>query len=198
MAPHLQTKAFGGNSAKIMQASDNKYDINTIILHWLTALIVFFQFISAEFWDYFPRPERHFLIISHMSLGFLLAVILTLRVIWRLSFGTQISEIAPTLFDRGAKALHILLYLLLAAQMPLGFFTRWTDNQPLDVFGLAIASPLGACSKATGNFVDQVHDINAWIIMALVGIHAVAALVHHYLLRDTVLPRMLPGLGAHR
>jgi cytochrome b561 len=179
-----------------MSASNKKYDINTIILHWLTALIVFFQFISAEFWGYFPRPERHFLIISHMSLGFLLVVMLTLRIVWRVTFGTKISEIEPTLLDRGAKALHILLYLLLAAQMPLGFFTRWTDNQPLDVFGFAIASPLGTCSKATGNFLDQVHDINAWIIMALVGLHAVAALVHHYLWRDTVLQRMLPGFRA--
>jgi cytochrome b561 len=181
-----------------MSASDNGYDINTIILHWLTALIVILQFFSAELWGYFPRPERHFLIVSHMSLGFLLAVILTLRIVWRLSFRTKIPELAPALLDRGAKALHILLYALLAAQMPLGFFTRWTDNRPLDVFGLAIASPFGPCSKATGNVVDRVHDINAWLIMALVGVQAAAALVHHYLLRDNVLQRMLPSLGIHR
>ena len=177
-----------------MSAPANRYDINTICLHWLTALIVLFQFLSAEFWAYFPRPQRHFLIVSHMSLGFLLAVLLTIRILWRLSFGTKISEIAPTLLDRGARALHILLYLLLAAQMPLGFFTRWTDNHPLDVFGWAIASPLGPCSKTTAHLVDQIHDINAWFIMALAGLHAGAALVHYYLWRDTVLQRMLPGL----
>jgi cytochrome b561 len=181
-----------------MSAPANRYDSNTISLHWLTALIVVFQFLSAEFWGYLPRPERHFLIVSHMSLGFLLTAILSLRIVWRLSFGTRISEIAPALLDRGAAALHILLYLLLAAQMPLGFFTRWTDNQPLDVFGLAIASPLGICSKPTARLIDQIHDINAWVIMALAGLHAVAGLVHHYLLRDSVLQRMLPALKARR
>ena len=89
-----------------------KHDLNTIFLHGLTALMVFFQFLSAEFRDFFPRPERHLLIIGHMSFGFSLAFILTLRIAWRLSFGTVISEPAPTLLDRGAKALHILRYLL--------------------------------------------------------------------------------------
>jgi cytochrome b561 len=181
-----------------MAAPAKKYDINTIILHWLTALIVFFQFISAELWGFLARPQRHFLVVSHMSLGFLLVIILTFRIVWRLSYGIRLPQIAPTLLDRGARLLHLVLYGLLAAQIPLGFFTRWTDNKPLDVFGWAIASPLGACSKATGHFVDQVHDINAWIIMALVGLHAFAALIHHYLRRDAVLRRMLPGFRAHQ
>lgn len=172
----------------------NRYDTSTILLHWVTAGIVIFQFLSAELWDYFPHSEKHFLILSHMSLGFLLTIILVIRIFWRLSFGIRIPELLPSLLDRGAKALHILLYVLLAIQMPLGFFTRWTDNRPLDAFGLLIPSPLGPCSEATGHFVDQIHDINAWIIMALAGIHAMAALVHHFLWRDEVLQRMIPGL----
>jgi len=171
-----------------------RYDSNTILLHWLTAFIVFFQFLSAESWGFFARPDRHFLIISHMSLGFLLAVILTIRIVWRFGFGVKIGQSTAPLLDRAAKAVHILLYALITLQIPLGFFTRWTDNQPLDVFGLLIPSPIAACSKATGHFVDQIHDINAWIIMGIVGLHAMAALAHHFLWRDDVLQRMIPGL----
>ena len=182
---------------KKMPASHNQYDSNTIFLHWLTAFIVLFQFLTAEFWDDFPRPEKHFLILSHMSLGFLLAIVLAIRILWRSSLGIKIPQTAPALLDRGARALHVLLYALLAVQMPLGFFTRWTDNQPLNVFGLLIPSPLGICSKATGRFIDQLHDLNAWVIVALVAIHAIAALVHYYLWRDGVLQRMIPGLRTH-
>jgi cytochrome b561 len=170
-----------------------QYDGCTIYLHWMTALIVIFQFLSAEFWDYFPQPEHHLLVLSHMSFGFALAVILTIRIAWRLSFGVKITEKNSGLLDRVAKALHLLLYVLLAAQVPLGFFTRWTDNQPLDVFGWLIASPLGHCSKVTSNLVDQIHDINAWVIMGMVGVHAIAALLHHFVWRDDVFRRMLPG-----
>lgn len=175
-------------------ATDGRYDTNTILLHWITAFIVIFQFLSAEFWGFFGRPERLFLIISHMSLGFVLAVILTIRIVWRFAFGVRTLQTTSPLLDRAAEALHILLYVLLVLQMPLGFFTRWTDNQPLDVFGILIPSPIGTCSKATGRFVDQIHDINAWIIMGIVGLHAMAALAHHFLWRDDVLRRMLPGL----
>jgi cytochrome b561 len=176
-----------------MSAASRRYDPNTIALHWATAGIAIFLFLSAEFWDFFPKPEKHFLIISHMSLGILLAAILIIRIIWRLTAGIHIPETSPTLLDRGAKALHILLYVLLVAQMPLGLSTRWTDNQPLNVFGLLIASPLGTISKTTGHLVDQIHDINAWVIMGLAAVHAIAALVHHYFLHDDVLQRMLPS-----
>ncbi|HQT62918.1 MAG: hypothetical protein B7Z75_07625 [Acidocella sp. 20-57-95] len=175
--------------------SAGRYDLRTIMLHWLIAFLVAYQFLSAEFWDYFPRPEKHFLIFSHMSLGFLLAIALVLQIIWRLFWGTIAAEASPTRFDRVVKLFHLLLFTLLVCQIPLGFFTRWTDNHPLDVFGLLIPSPLGVCSKATGELVDQIHDINAWIIMGLAGIHAAAALVHHYVLHDNVLRRMLPGTG---
>jgi cytochrome b561 len=179
---------------KYISSPGSQYDTNTILLHWLTALIVVFQFLSGEFWDFVAKPQKHFLIVTHSSLGALLAVILLIRIVWRLSVGIKIAETSPTLLDRGARALHILLYVLLAVQMPLGFFTRWTGNQPLDVFGLLIPSPIGPCSKATGHLVNRIHDYDAWTIMALAGIHAIAALAHHFLWRDEVLQRMIPGL----
>jgi cytochrome b561 len=169
-----------------------RYDATTILLHWLTAALVIFQFASAELWDFFPRPERHFLIDSHMSLGVLLTLILAVRIFWRLSAGARLPAASASLLDRGAKALHHLLYALLVIQMPLGFFTRWTDNHPLFVFGILIPSPLGPCAKATGRFIDQLHVINAWVIMGLAGVHAAAALIHHYGLHDQILARMLP------
>lgn len=169
-----------------------RYDATTILLHWLTAALVIFQFASAELWDFFPHPDKHLLILSHMSLGVLLTAILLGRIIWRLTEGARLPAASASLLDRGAKALHHLLYALLAIQMPLGFLTRWTDNHPLFVFGLLIPSPLGPCSKAVGDFVDQLHDINAWVIMSLAGIHALAALIHRYILHDGVLARMMP------
>jgi len=172
----------------------SQYDANTILLHWFTAIVVVFQFLSGEFWDFFPRAQKNFLIVSHSSLGALLAAILLIRIAWRLSFGIKIVETSPTLLDRVAYAVHILLYVLLIAQMPLGFFTRWTGNQPIDVFGLLIPSPIGPCSKATGHLVYRIHDYDAWAIMAVAGIHAIAALAHHFLWRDEVLQRMIPGL----
>ena len=169
-----------------------RYDGVSIILHWATAALVLLQFGSAETWDFFPKSVRHVMITGHMSFGVILTAVIVLRVLWRLTPRFKAPAAGNQLMDRAAKAMHHTLYALIAAEVPLGFLTRWTDNHALSFFGLLIASPFGTVSKATGGFVDEIHDLNAWLIMILVAGHALAALYHHYLLRDDTLRRMLP------
>jgi cytochrome b561 len=168
------------------------YDGPTIALHWATAALVLLQFGLAETWGYFPRPARHVMIVGHMSFGLILCVVVIARIMWRLRFGRALPPAGYGALDRTAKVLHYALYLLVSAEIALGFITRWTDNQGLSFFGLLIPSPFGTFSKATGRFADDIHNYNAWLIMGLVSVHAVAALGHHYLLKDGVLRRMLP------
>lgn len=168
-----------------------RYDTTTIILHWLTAVLAVTLFLLAEFWGYFPRPSRHLMIVAHMSLGILLTLVLVLRIAWRSVAGREIPE-STGLDHLAARAVHYLLYALLVAQVILGFMLRWTDNQALSFFGLLIPSPFGEFSRATGHFVDELHDLNGWAIMILAGGHAAAALLHQFANRDNVLFRMLP------
>ncbi len=169
-----------------------RYDGLSIALHWATAALVFLQFGLAETWGFFPKADRDLLIIGHISFGLVLAAVIVLRIFWRLTFGRNSFETGQDLIGYIARMMHRALYVLIVAEVALGFLTRWTDNQPLSFFGLLIPSPFGTFSKATGGFVDDIHDVNAWLIMILVGGHTLAALGHHYLLKDGVLRRMLP------
>ncbi len=178
---------------EMTRGARTRHDIVTILLHWLTAALVVVQFLSAEFWDFFPHSQKRFLIVMHMSLGMVLVAVLLSRILWRLVPGHALHLHETGLSALAAKAMHYLLYTLLAAQMPLGFFTAWTKNRPLDVFGLLIGSPIGHCSRTTAYVVDQIHDINAWVIMGLAAAHALAALAHHFWWRDDVLRRILPA-----
>jgi cytochrome b561 len=173
-------------------ASATRYDNVTIALHWATAGLMVAQFLLAEFWDFFPRPAHHLMVVTHMSCGLILTAVLALRLVWRRKFGRHLPPAGLGSLDRVAKAMHHALYTLLAAEIPLGFLTRWTDNQALSFFGLLIPSPLGHFSRTTGWVVDQIHDYVAWTIIILAAIHAAAALFHHYLWKDGVLRRMLP------
>ncbi|HYP64081.1 MAG TPA: cytochrome b/b6 domain-containing protein [Acidocella sp.] len=173
-------------------ASATRYDNVTIALHWAMAGLVVAQFLLAEFWGFFPRPEHHLMIVTHMSLGLILTAVLALRFIWRAKFGRRLPPAGVGVLDRVAKVMHHTLYMLLVAEIPLGFLTRWTDNQALSFFGLLIPSPFGHFSRTTGWVVDQIHDYAAWTIIILAAIHAAAALFHHYLWKDGVLRRMLP------
>ena len=177
---------------KPAMSGTTRHDELTIVLHWLTALLVVVQFLLAEFWGYFPRPVHGLMIVTHMSFGLILTAVLALRLVWRIWPGHSFFDDGTSLLDTAAHWTHRLLYILLAAVVALGFLTRWTDNKPLSFFGLPIPSPFGTFSRGTGHFVDNIHDYVAWTIIILAGVHAVAALLHHYVLKDNVLRRMLP------
>ncbi len=169
-----------------------RYDNVSITLHWLTAALVVTQFVLAEFWGFTPKPLKHLMIVAHMSFGILLISVIVFRIIWRVMPSHQIPAATDGLDEHVSKAVYYLLYGLLSAQMILGVLLRWTDNQSLSFFGLQISSPFGSFSPATGDFVDRLHDINAWLIIVMASGHASAALFHRFVLGDNVLLRMLP------
>ena len=179
-------------------ATRTRYDDLAIWLHWLTALLVVALFILSEFWGVVPHPTKTLMVATHMSLGILLALVLVVRIVWRLTPGHRVKDANIGLLELASKTVHNGLYVLLAAQMVLGFLTRWTDNKALSFFGLLIPSPIGTFSKAAGDFVDTIHNVNAWIIMVLAAGHVLAALMHHFVLRDDVLLRILPSAGGQR
>lgn len=183
------------NSFPMKATQDSSYDRLTITLHWLTAGIVLYQFICAQIWDFFSKPTHHLIIVSHTSFGIVLAVVLVARLLWRATSGRRL-EHGSSLQDRLARAAHHLLYVLLAAEVVLGFLFRWSGHSPLSFFGLVIASPFAPLSHAAHALIGQVHDVVAWAIIVIALGHACAALFHHYVLRDGILRRMLPGVAS--
>ena len=108
-----------------------RYDCLSIALHWVTAALVFLQFGLAETWGFFSKADRDLLIVGHMSFGLVLAAIIVLRIFWRLTFGRDSFATGQDLIGYAARMMHHALYVLIAAEVALGFLTRWTDNQAL-------------------------------------------------------------------
>lgn len=170
-----------------------RYDILTIALHWATALIVIFLFASSQIWGYLPWGSflRRNLQALHISFGITLAAILIVRLIWRVTLGRKLSAVNSTLFmQRLANLMHRVLYLLLFVQVFLGFLFRWSQGEPLSFFGL-FALPDIIVNPMLRHTFATLHFYNAWALIILSGLHAGAALFHHYLLRDNTLRRML-------
>jgi cytochrome b561 len=187
-----------GVAAVRIAAGDDRmrHDGLAIALHWLTVLLVLTQFGLAELWSYVPPAARHTMIVAHMSFGILLTLVLILRIGWRLVPGHQIRAATAGWAELASKAVHYLLYGLLAAEAALGFVLRWSGNQAMSFFGLLIPPPIAPFSKPAQQLVGDVHNWIAWTIVILAAGHATAALFHHYILNDDVLRRMLPGRQA--
>lgn len=183
------------DTATRIAAADDRtnYDSVAISLHWATALLVVFQFVSAETWDWVSKPTRHTMQGLHVSLGILLTAVIVARVIWRLIPGHQRPAIVSGWVEMASKSVHYLLYALLVVQAGLGFAFRWAQGEPFTFFGLfSIPNPLGVMDKASRHTLHGLHEKVGWAIIIIAAGHALAALYHHYALHDRVLGRMLP------
>ncbi|MBP2154239.1 cytochrome b561 [Erwinia rhapontici] len=111
-----------------------RYDSFTLALYWVTAASVIFLFASAHTWEQLERgtPVRNGLQAVHISCGILLALVMVIRPLWRLfSQHSPHFSMLPVEGARLAKLLahgiHGALYLLLFAQIVLGFLFRWSQ-----------------------------------------------------------------------
>ena len=174
--------------------SESSYDRGTIALHWLTAGGWWSR---SSFWLRAGASSRATSAKAgqslHISLGILLAAVLVVRLLWRGTRGRRLPPATTGLQHWAAKAAHLAIYGLLVAQAALGFLFRWAQGEPFLFFGLfSIPSPF-VFEPGMARMFGGLHDTVAWTIIVLAGLHAAAALVHHNVLRDGVLRRMLPG-----
>jgi cytochrome b561 len=170
-----------------------RYDAFAMLLHWVTVLLVLTQFGLSQLWGFAPRELRGQMIVAHMSFGILLAAVVLVRIAWRLIPGHQVSAAVAGWVELASKAVHYLLYGLLAGEAVLGFVLRWSGNEAMSFFGVLIPPPFAPFSKSAHNLIGDLHYWVGWTIIIVAAGHAGAALFHHFVLRDDVLRRMLPA-----
>jgi len=168
------------------------YDNVAISLHWLAALLVLFQFVTAFTWDWFSRDTSGGMQSLHVSFGILLTLVIIARVVWRLVPGHQASSLEAGWVRLASKGVHYLLYVLLVAQAILGFAIGWSAGHPIHLFGIAIPGPFGALDRPLRHQIREIHQWVGYSIVVIAFGHAMAALYHHYALHDRVLGRMFP------
>lgn len=164
-----------------------RYDRATIAFHWLTALLVAGLWVVGQTADWLPRgPLRGAYWSTHVVFGFALVAIVAARIVWRFTRGRRLPDAASGLLNTLAKAAHHALYILLAIVLVLGVANAFNRGFHLyDVVALPQIGDIGW--KKPINFV---HGWSAHILLMLAGVHGLAALWHHYALRDGVLRRM--------
>ena len=169
-----------------------RYDTTTIVFHWLTAILVATQWLGAQTIDWFPKGALRIDARSmHITGGLLLAAILLARIVWRATAGRRLPLADGPVLSIVAKAIHWGLYLLLAAMVLVGMALAWTRGDT--IFNLFTLPAFDPGNHALADQVQDVHATIGWIIIAVAGLHAAAALFHRYVWHDAVLGRMLAG-----
>jgi cytochrome b561 len=177
-----------------------RYDPPAMALHWATLLLVVTLWLLAQAWGFLPRGSapRHVLMALHVSLGLTLILVLATRIGWRLGPSRRLPPADTGWTEVAARGVHYLLYGLLVCMVITGLFNGWLHDDLMTFFWLfTIPAPV-AKDKALAGTVNEIHNLLAYAILGLAALHALAALFHHYVLRDDVLLRMLPGRRARR
>ncbi len=174
----------------------NVYSSSQKALHWLMFVLVLGLY-GLTFGDsLFERgdPSRAFAWWLHISFGLLLAAFVVWRVVLRLINGVPELPASMTGIERTlAKTGHFALYALLIVIPVLGILLTWFRGDALSFFGLfAVPAPFRP-DRSTAGLIKELHDLGANGILILAGLHALAALWHHFVRKDDVLMRMLPA-----
>jgi cytochrome b561 len=175
--------------------SSKAYGAVAIALHWIVVVLLLAGWFTAQLGDWLPRASHELGLFVHISFGLALLAVALVRLSWRLIDPPPAPE--PSRFGswtgRAGEAVHLLIYGLMFAIPVLGIITQLARGYPLPVFGLLdIPSPwIG--DRAFTHSMKELHEMLADGLMLLIGLHAGAALVHHYVLHDRTLLRMLPG-----
>jgi cytochrome b561 len=180
-----------------MRSSRIRYGATAQALHWATAILVLIAFLygpggsEQRVYSAAADADRRL----HETLGLCVFALALVRVLWRL-VDTGPERAAVARWMRWAStAVQLTLYLLLFA-LPLTAITgAWLEGHPLTLLGGLQIAPRLAEVHALGAQVATIHGWLGDAILWLAGLHALAALGHHFLLRDGVLLSMLPGRG---
>lgn len=173
----------------------DKYPSARIALHWLTLLLIVAAYATMEFRGVFERGSapRELMKASHYVLGFTILALVLARIVAHVLTRTPPIVPAPPAWQMAvARAVHLALYGLMIALPVLGWLILSAEGAPISYLGLELPALIGP-DKAFAENVEELHETVASIGYALIGLHAAAALYHHYVVHDNTLARMLPG-----
>lgn len=175
--------------------AQSRYGSLMILLHWLMVLLIVGVYVCMELHEFFPKGSepRAALKTWHFMLGLSVLFLVGLRLLVRLLSPTPpIVPAPPAWQNRLAHLTHLALYALMIGMPLAGWAILSAEGKPVPFFGWTLP-PLLSLDTSLAEQIEELHEAGGTLGYFLIGLHAVAGLFHHYVLRDNTLVRMLPG-----
>lgn len=164
-------------------------------LHWATAVLVVAAFVYGP-----GGSERQVYSLArdfdrqiHETLGLAVLALALIRLAWRAFDAAPDDPPMPPWMRLLSQVVQATMYVLLLMVPLTAIFGAWLEGHPLTLLGNFWISPLLAEVHPVGSTIASVHTWLGDAILWVAGVHAAAALYHHFVLRDGVLRSMLPG-----
>jgi cytochrome b561 len=184
-----------GNLSMAMTNTRDRYGALSITMHWLMFLLLVAVFACMELREIYPKGSdpREALKSWHFTLGLTVFALVWLRLALRLF------QLVPAITPQPvrwqallAKLVHLALYAFMLGMPVLGWLILSGEGKPVPFYGLELPG-LIAENEVLAEDIEEIHTTIGELGYYLIGLHAAAALFHHYFLKDNTLRRMLPG-----
>jgi len=172
----------------------NRYSTVSLVLHWLIAALVVTQIGLIAAHEATEGSISREYVNLHKSVGLSILVLTLIRLGWRIANpAIPLPDSTPRWQKLVARGTHVLFYAFLIAMPLVGWAASSAAGRDILWFGLFEwpALPIGGGRETAGQLMD-LHELAAKLLIALVVLHILGALKHHFIDRDNVLHRMIP------
>ncbi len=190
--PHVESRPDSRPSRRAEERATTRPG-KMVALHWLTVLCLVLAAGLILYRDQVDgRALRMWLLEGHRHFGLLVLLLFAVRVVIRIRLGKLPPHDGSSLAVRAMAALtHVAMYALLLGLPVIGWCLSDAEGKPVHFLGVTLPA-LVASDEDLADTLQTWHLNAAWVLLGLVSLHIVAALWHHFVLRDGVLRSMLP------
>jgi cytochrome b561 len=171
-----------------------KYTGVAMLLHWLMVLLIFTLFGLGWYMTELPKgsEERAWFFALHKSVGLTTALMVMLRVIWRLTHDPPaLPEMIVYWKRRMAAATHHLLYVMMFLQPVSGYVSSSFSGHSTKFWGIPLPD-WGWKDQALNELFTSIHVASSVALLSLIVLHILGAVHHGMTGEKSVLRRMLP------
>jgi cytochrome b561 len=177
----------------MLKDSSNGFGLISILIHWISAVLILFLFglgvymVDLTYYDdwYHEAPELH------VSVGLVVLLLMIARILWRMANPNPVYLSATPAQQITARLVKIALYLFIVVVIASGYLITTAEGQAASMFDVLKFPAIIQLNSTNVDLAGEIHEYLAWGIIALVVLHTIGALFHHFVKRDRTLVRML-------
>ena len=177
-----------------LKNTTERYGAVAKLLHWLIAIaIIGMLIVGYVMTHWLTGATRGQIIGMHKSMGLTILLLMIFRIIWRLTNKPpSLPHTIPKSQQRLARAMHFALYVLIIVTILVGWSMSGFGGHDTYFWGWFKATLPLTKNARLGAIGETLHYYLAWTIAIFVLLHAIAALHHHFRLKNNVLRSMWP------
>ena len=172
-----------------MKSSPTQYGSFAVTIHWISAILIIVMlgsgFRAASMTE---SAAKEAILMLHVPLGLLILLLTLFRLFWWWRVDHKPAPVSgdPAWQSLSAKATLVAFYIVILGMVVSGISTVVLSGAGDNLYGAA-GGPLPDFSEVLPRVP---HGLGARLMLALLVLHASAALYHHFIKKDGLIWRM--------